>query len=93
MILVAKINPAIGHNRRTINFESAFVIPDERSIFLIQAVEMMIEAAGEDLVVDQDRRGFHAVPAFEFPNDAAIVFVQAVDVAVRGRKVNSITFD
>ena len=55
----------------------------------IEAVKMMVKAARQYLVVDNDWRCFHAVFAAEFPNNAPVVFVQAIDIAVGRRKVDA----
>ena len=90
MILASKVNAVINDNRRAINFKPRLEIPDQRTIFRIKAVEMMIQAAGENFVVDKYRCGFEAVLALELPNDAAIVSIQAIDVAIGGRKIDAI---
>src|SRR5438094_6455200 len=66
------------------------MIPDERSILCVKTVEMVIESAGQNLVVQNHRGGLHTVPALEFPNHAAIVLIEAIDIAVRGGKINAI---
>ena len=41
-----EVHAAIDHGRRTVNFETGLVFPEQRSIALIDAVDVMVETAG-----------------------------------------------
>src|ERR1043166_3213217 len=90
MILAAKINAAIDDDRRAVDFKSRFVIANQRSIVPIETVEMMVEAARQNLVIQDYRRRFHAALAAEFPNHAAVIVVQAIDVTIGRWKIDAV---
>lgn len=81
MVLAAEINLVVYDCSSAVYFEPSFVIPKQLAV-LAEAVNMMVQPAGDDAITGNRRRRFETVLAFELPDFGSVRTSKRVRVTV-----------
>src|SRR5690349_14181602 len=93
MVFTAEVNAAVDHRHRTINLKAGFVFPNQRTVVNVDAVDVMIETAGNQTIAGDRRRGFQTVFGFEAPDQTAVARIETVKTAIGRTKINVLFID
>ena len=68
-VFAAEIDTTINHGCRAIDFESRLVLPDKCAVAGVDAVDVVIETAGDQAVSGDGWRGLKTVAGFVIPDE------------------------
>src|SRR5690349_12380067 len=88
MIFTAEVHSIVDHRGGAVYFEAGLVFPKQRAGAPVDAIDVVIETAGDETVAGDGWCGFKAVFGFVFPDERAVASVETVEVAVSGAEVN-----
>src|SRR6185369_17947321 len=70
-----------------------FVFPDKCAGVNVEAVDVMIETAGDETIAGDCRRRFETVFGFVTPNETAVFRIETVKTAVSRTKIDVLSID
>jgi hypothetical protein len=89
MIFTAEVHAIVDDGGGAIDFEPGFVFPDERAVTRVDAVDVMIETAGDQTIADDRGRGFEAVFGFVTPDQSTVFLIETIKTTISGAEVNA----
>src|SRR5204863_8358069 len=78
----SEIHTVTDYRRRAIDFEAGFVFPDQRAVAGVDAVNVMIEPAGDQAIAGNCRCRFQTVFCLKAPDQTSVTRIKAIKTAV-----------